>query len=231
MTKNTLIDDLLYKYAEVSFNKKYDAEIESYSTKMTTENSEMSLSFEEFWNRFNNKTIVKKKKRRRVIYAIVASLVIAFVAIGPSNVITFAREVIQKIIKISEDKVFIEFEETGSYEIQYTNPSYVPKSHKIENVFENEHIYSIDYSNGNEEENISYSVFPIKGTGINNDGEKARLSTVYIEGVEVIVTENFRRTSVDCAIDSQIYSLVSTIEKEELLKMMENILKQHMEGK
>ena len=229
MVKKDLIDELLYKYGESAFEKKYNDDIENYTNKMEEENIKMSLSFDEFWNGFNNKNIIKKKRRKNIAFAIVASLIFAFIVIGPSNVATFSKEMIQKLVVISNDKIFITFEEAGNYEFQYTIPNYVPENYEIVDTFKEDKFYVINYSNGNEKENINYGISSVEGTGINNDGENAKMHTIKIEGVEVIVIETPRRNTLDCAIDSQIYSLTSTLETEELIKMMESILKQHKE--
>lgn len=228
MDKYIINDDFLYKYMKGA---------ENIILESLPKEEELSHKFSKRFERKMNKLIrrenrtafmksfINHSKKAAVIFLIFATIAFATTMSVEAYRIKFF-EVVIKVWEEFTSMIFKGKENNNDNKLIPAIPEYIPKGFSIleENI--NDHMYSVIYVDENYEE-IFYEQRVLSYGEIILDTEDIEDETIEIGNQTIILFTNKGVNQIYWSDDSYFYTLISSINKDEIIEMAKKILEKN----
>ncbi|MBC8591538.1 DUF4367 domain-containing protein [Wansuia hejianensis] len=220
MSQFRITDDLLYELVPKAEEKMLnqiplEEELNHVFSKKFIKKMEMLIKKQKI------KDLIYSIKKVAIIFLVMSSIILTTV-VGVEALRIKAVQIIKKVYEELTSILLISEEDSSETELKIIGPKYIPKDFKKEIVEELNNGYIIFYYNkeGNE---IIYQKQHIGGFSGIYDTEDAVIEDVKINGVDGELISKDGINQLAWIHDGYYYNIISTIPKEEVLKVAESI--------
>lgn len=222
--KHRIDDDFLYHHMP-------EAERKLLADHPPEEEHRFSLRFRWKMHRLLGRKLRLEKRpplsvRKRVL---LVAAVLLFLSIGifmssEANRIRVFEFVIKRYPKYTEIQVESDVNVPEDVVVEPIDPSYIPEGYQVRKTIHNDMAY-IKYYFNDKDMRLSYRQHIITQSGMHLDTEDADVETVLMEGLELMTIEKNGHVMIYWHDDRHIFLLSGDIEKGELMRMAESIIK------
>lgn len=228
MDKHIINDDFLYKYVKSTENI-----IIENLPKEEELSHEFSKRFEKKVNKLIKqenrtpfmKSFINHSKRAAVIFLIFTTIAFA----TTMSVEAYRVKFIEIVIEVWEEftsMIFKSNENSNDIKLIPSIPEYIPKGFSILEESTNDHMYSVIYIGGNNEE-IFYEQRVLLYGEIILDTENIEDETIEIGNQTITLFTNKGVNQIYWNDGSYSYTLISSINKDEIIEMAKSILEKN----
>lgn len=176
----------------------------------------------------------KLERERQIGYSVrkrilLTAAVLLFLSVGAflsseANRIRVFEFVIRRYPEYTEIMVESDVNVPGDVMVEPVDPSYVPEGYQLKETIHNDMSYMLVYMNEKGTE-LYYDQGIITQSGMHLDTEDAVVENVDVEGLKLMTIEKKGHVMIYWHDDRHIFLLSGDIEKDELMRMAESVIK------